>query len=399
MSDSNPLSRRLFTLGAIGAGAAALIPAGPSTLPAGAETSGARPSTWSRRATSAWQALQQHFAAEDGSGLYRESYPVQTEDPTYSYEWPYSQAHQAALDLTGMSGGGGRYRKTLKAHDRAQQHYWSDAGTTGLPGFASAPTAPYGSGGDFFYDDNEWVGLLDVQHWAMHRDRRFLREAETLFDLVVSGWDDDASHAAPGGVFWTQATWSTDRNTVSNMPGAELGLRLHQITGRRRYLDWSLRMYRWTNRYLQRDDGLYCDHLDLEGTIEPTVWSYNQGVPIGVNALLGQVTGQRRYFTEARRIARAADAYFGSDDRLHQQPVFFNSIYFKNLLLAESITGGHRGQQSLRSYAEWLWSSLDPKTRLHPAGDDGRVQMIEQAATVQIFAALAWPTSRHHLFY
>ena len=34
----------------------------------------------------------------------------------------------------------------------------------------------------------------------------------------LSGWDDDPSHPAPGGVFWTQAPWSRDRNTVSNGP-------------------------------------------------------------------------------------------------------------------------------------------------------------------------------------
>jgi hypothetical protein len=391
--------RRVLTLGALGTGAAALLPSLTDPLLAGAQTSASHGSTWASRATQAWAALQTHFAAGDGSGLYREQYPVQPDDPSYSYEWPYSQAHQAALDLTGMTGVGSRFRAALRAHDRAQLHYWSESGSTGLPGFASGATAPYGGGGDFFYDDNEWVGLLDVQHWLMHRDRSFLRQAETIFDLVVSGWDDDDSHAAPGGVFWTQAPWSSDRNTVSNMPGAELGLRLYQITGRRRYLDWALRMYRWTNRYLQRDDGLYHDHLNLTGDLEKTVWSYNQGVPIGVNALLAKVTGQRRYLAEARRIADAAQAFFAVDDRLHTQPVFFNSIYFKNLLLAESVTGGNRGLRGLRAYGDWLWAALDSGTRLYPAGDDARVQMIEQAATVQIFAALAWPHSRYRLFY
>lgn len=399
MTEPVRLSRRLLTLGALGAGAATLVPTVTHPQQASAQTSPSRPSVWSRRAAQAWSALQTHFAAADGSGLYREAFPAPADGPSYSYEWPYSQAHQAALDLTGMRGAGGRWRDTLRAHDRAQLHYWSEAGTTGLPGFASGPTPPYGSGGDFFYDDNEWVGLLDVQHWLMHRDRAFLRQAETIFDLVVSGWDTNATHAAPGGVFWTQATWSTDRNTVSNMPGAQLGLRLFQLTGRRHYLDWALKMYRWTNRHLQRDDGLYNDHLDLAGTVETTVWSYNQGVPVAVNALLGQVTGNYRYLVEARRIAAAAASYYAADNRLHDQPVFFNSIYFKNLLLAESITGLHRAMPALQAYGEWLWSVLDPRTHLHPAGADASVQMIEQAATVQIFAALAWPRSGHRLLY
>ena len=33
--------------------------------------------------------------ATDGSGLYREQYPVEAGDNAYSYEWPFSQVHIA----------------------------------------------------------------------------------------------------------------------------------------------------------------------------------------------------------------------------------------------------------------------------------------------------------------
>ena len=307
-----------------------------------------------------------------------------------------------------MAGIGRRYRDALAAHRRAQQHYWSSAGSTGLPGFASYVMPPYGNGGDFFYDDNEWVALADLQHHAMHDDQASVREASRLFDLVVSGWDSDRSHAKPGGVFWTQAPWSSDRNTVSNMPGAQVGLRLHQLTGRRHYLDWSLRMYRWTNRHLQRHDALFRDHLDLQGTVEKTIWSYNQGVPVSVNALLFQITGQRRYLDEAVKIADAATAFYakaeGDQVRLDRQPPFFNSIYFKNLLRLESITGGRRHERALEEYAERMWDTKrDPDTGLFDFGNRaevaGRTQMLEQAAMVQILAVLAWPRGRYRLLY
>lgn len=125
------------------------------------------------------------------------------------------------------------------------------------------------------------MGLLDVRAHGMAPNPTALREARRISDLVESGWDVDPTHADPGGVFWTQAPWSTDRNTVSNMPGAELALRLFQLTGERRYLDRAQKYHTWTNRYLQRPDGLYSDHLGLDGTIEPTVWSYDQGFPSG----------------------------------------------------------------------------------------------------------------------
>jgi hypothetical protein len=394
-------SRRIFTAGLVGT--AALVPLGTPAQASGPEVSLER---WTRRAERTYAALRRYFAARHG--LYHEQFPLDNDDRPFSFEWPFSQAHVAALDLTGMAGVGRRYRDALAAHRRAQQHYWDSSGSTGLPGFASYVMPPYGDGGDFFYDDNEWVALADLQHHGMYGDRASLREAGTLFDLVVSGWDSDESHAAPGGVFWTQAPWSRDRNTVSNMPGAQVGLRLHQLTGRQSYLDWSLRMYRWTNRYLQRPDGLYHDHLDLEGKVEKTIWSYNQGVPVSVNALLFEITGRRRYLDEAVRIADAATAFYaeadGDQTRLDKQPPFFNSIYFKNLLRLESITGGRRHHRAMAEYAERMWDSKrDPDTGLFDFGDDaeveGRTQMIEQAAMVQILAVLAWPRRRHHLLY
>jgi hypothetical protein len=398
------LSRRAFAGGVVGA--AALAAVGAPARAAGRDSSQQR---WARRAERTYAAMRTYLAADHG--LYREQYPVAADDRTYSFEWPFSQAHVAVLDLTGMAGVSGRYRSALAAHRRAQQRYWDPAGSTGLPGFASYVMPPYGDGGDFFYDDNEWVALADLQHHGMYGDRTSLREAGRLFDLVVSGWDDDDSHAKPGGVFWTQAPWSQDRNTVSNMPGAQVGLRLHQQTGRTYQLDWSLRMYRWTNRHLQTSDGLFHDHLDLQGTVDETIWSYNQGVPVSVNTLLYEITGRRSYLREAERIADAAASFYAEVDperpgqsRLDGQPPFFNSIYFKNLLRLESVTGGRRHLEAMEAYAERMWDDRrDHDTGLFEFGDDaevtGRTQLLEQAAMVQILAVLAWPRRRHELLY
>ncbi len=413
------LSRRTVTSGLGALAGSALVGgswAAGLAVPAAAETrtaaqsgaaarAGAQTGLWRDRATSSWSALQRYFLVPDGTGLYRETYPSAAGDNPYSYEWPFSQAHVASLDLATMQGAPAIYRRFLRTHDRAQQHYWTKASTTGLPGFDSYVGAPLGGGGDLFYDDNEWVGLLDVQRWLTDHDRDALVEAEKIFRLVVSGWDHDTSHPAPGGVFWTQASWSTSRNTVSNMPGAELGLRLHQITGERHYLDWSIRMYEWTNRYLQRDDGLYHDNLGLTGTVDETIWTYNQGVPIGVNTLLAlnasKASQRRRYLAEAERIADAAHSYYAVDDKLAGQPPFFNSIYFKNLLLLESVTGGTTHLRRMQAWADQVWQQRrDADTGLFHFDDDSdTVAMIEQAAMVQTFAVLAWPAAKHRLLY
>jgi rhamnogalacturonyl hydrolase YesR len=350
------------------------------------------------RAQATHAALEKYFGTTDGSGLFREQYPAAVGDNLYSYEWPYSQIHIAALDLTVVDP---RYGSVLTARAAAQEHYWNaTGGSTGLPGYDSYPVAPFGSGGDMFYDDNEWVGLAKVQRYLQTGDTVALSRAKEIFALVESGWDTDASHAAPGGVFWTQATWSQDRNTVSNMPGAELGLRLYQITGKRGYLDSALRFYNWTNTHLQSPSGLYWDHLDLQGTVEKTMWSYNQGVPVGVNVLLYQATHDRAYLRRAEQVAEAAYQYYVAQGRLYTQPVFFNSIFFKNLLLLESVSGGQKYRQAMADYADQVWSTMrDPDTNLVHFDAAGGTQAIQQAALAQIYAVLAWPPAKWSTLY
>ena len=108
------------------------------------------------------------------------------------------------------------------------------------------------------------------------------------------------------------------------------------------------------------------------------------------------------------RIADAAMSYYaetnGAGTRLDGQPPFFNSIFFKNLLRLESITGGRRYQRAMEAYAERMWDTRrDPETGLFDFGADaevaGHTQMIEQAAMVQIFAVLGWPRGRYRLLY
>jgi hypothetical protein len=353
-------------------------------------------------AVASYRALQNYLYVDDGSSLYHEQYPVLSTDNHYSYEWPFSQAHVATLDLTGMAGGAGRsFGPDLEDRSTGQERFWkASGGTTGVPGYASYAIAPYGGGGDMFYDDNEWVGLAKVQQFLMTGDQAALARARQIFALVESGWDTDTTHADPGGVFWTQAPWSQDRNTVSNMPGAELGLRLYQATGDQTYLDWATRMYDWTNRHLLAPNGMYWDHVDLAGNIEKTQWSYNQGVPIGVDVLFYEVTRDSTYLQAAESVAKASYDYFVEQGHLAGQPPFFNSIYFKNLLLLESVTGGSTYRQAMQSYADSTWAKLrDPASGLFQFAGNGETQAIEQAAMVQIYATLAWPADKVRLLY
>ncbi|MFF3582409.1 glycoside hydrolase family 76 protein [Streptomyces mirabilis] len=67
--------------------------------------------------------------------------------------------------------------------------------------------------------------------------------------------------------------------------------------------------------------------------------SYNQGLPVGVNVFLHKATRDRTYLRRAERIAEAADAYYVTQGQLFTQPVCLNSIFCKNLLIPESVSG------------------------------------------------------------
>src|SRR5437764_1304422 len=90
-----------------------------------------------------------------------------------------------------------------------------------------------------------WIGLNLVRAYRLTGDAAALSRAQSVFAFIEGGWDSNPAHPDPGGVFWTQASWSRDRNTVSNAPSAELGLRLYQLTGQQAYFDWAQRMYAW----------------------------------------------------------------------------------------------------------------------------------------------------------
>lgn len=353
------------------------------------------------RAEASYKAMQTYFAVQDGSQLYLEWYPRGGGDNAYSYEWPFSQARIATIDLSQVQGpSGGSYASAVQDRNAGQERYWNTTGATGLPGYDSYARPPYGNGGDKFYDDNEWVALADIQLYLVNGDQGALDRAKHIFSLVVSGWDTDATHADPGGVFWTQASWSHDRNTVSNMPGAEVGLRLYQITGDQQYLTWAQKMYDWTNKYLLSPEGLYWDHVNLSGNVDKTYWSYNQGVPVGVNVLLYQITGDAVYLQRAEKLADAALQFYVADGALYTQPPYFNSIFFKNLLLLSSVNHNERYVQAMRDYADQVWNHYrNPSTGLFHFQSAGQTQLLEQAAMTQIYAVLSWDPKNYDKLY
>jgi len=365
-----------LVLGAAPAGASA--PAGPNPT---------QPAVDQQRADASYQALEQVLYLPSDQ-LYQASSPTPT-DP-FSFLWPFTNAMAATSYLVATPGGSAdaadltaRLDGLLLYQDPAEH---TPTGTSQPPAFESAVAPPLGLGGDTYYDDNAWAALDLLAQYRLTGSATTLDLAEQTFRFVVSGWSTLRSAPCRGGVSWVDASWSADRNTVSNAPNAEAGAELYQLTGDAFYLSWARRMYDWVNRCLAAPGGLYDDHISMNGTVTTTEWSYNQGTMIGAGVLLYRATGKAGYLKRAEATAQAAVALYGTGSLLDDQGPAFNGIYFSNLFLLNEISPNALYASDAEAYGTYMWDQQrDPSTGLFVPTSDVNAT----APMVTIYSLLA----------
>ena len=186
-------------------------------------------------------------------------------------------------------------------------------------------------------DDSLWMGLAVMRAYLVTRDPAYLRRAEAVFHLAVSNWDP-----AKGGIYWEYHTVSAtnyDKTVVSNAPAVAMGAALYSETGDVSYLDWSGRILQWLESNLvDHGTGLYDDHVDDHGrhrSVDPAMWTYNQGIMVGAMAALARVDPQRYPVADAAGLASRAMAYFESHHS-YGQPAF-DAIWADNLLATAAL--------------------------------------------------------------
>lgn len=305
------------------------------------------------------------------SGDYRERVGA----PSGTHAWPFSQALAANIAIARLP------RLSVKAPVRARLATLERR----LRSAAAYVAWPHG---DLYLDDNEWLAE-DFLDWSdLTGDKVARARAGAIFNAVVDAWDDSAAHPCAGGVFWTTSTANRDRNTVSTANGALVGLRLYAATKQARYLSWSKRMLGWLDTCMLGADGLYADHVALDGTVDGTRWSYNQGSIIGADVLLYALTGDTSALARAEQIADAALEYF-SGRWSSSEPPEFAAIFFRNLLTLAAAAGRTDYVAAAESYGDTAWRTVRSAT----TGLFG-TRLLAQAALVQLYAALALTGAR-----
>ena len=358
---------------------------------------------YAARAVRAYAAMQRYFHTR--RGRYRRDGRVHMPGSA-AHLWPFTRALVATLDLAGIGealAGGLDIQSEIVDRLRALERYWDPDRQP--PAYSSKHRRRHLSG-DRYYDDNAWVGLALVQHERMRRGSGCLPRAEELFRFALDGWGWDQT-PRPGGVFWVEQGRGTgrrnhDRNTVSTAPNAELGLHIAELKGGpveaaglgvREMYDWVLETLDASHGTNAPGTGLFWDKLRGDGTIDRTVWTYNQGSMVGANVLLARQAGPdlARHLARAEAIALKALRHFAG--AYSRQPPGFNAIFFRNLLLLHHATAdAHLCDaiiNALREYVDWAWSDCrDRRDRFHFPPDG--LTLLGQSAMVQLLALLAW---------
>jgi len=345
------------------------------------------------RALAAFQSMQLRYAIED-SGLY-------VGEP-FSYLWPFSQTLAATVSMASIPKLGVSMEAELHRRLVGLESYLdsdnADAPegvyTSTLAAFDATVAPPAGPGGAKYYDDNDWVGIELARLYRLDHNSAVLGIAEGIMAFEMAGWQSSPELGCPGGIPFNNTAENTDRNTVTTAPTAELALQLYRITRSTPYLQFAEQAYAWVRTCLLAPSGMYADHLNRQGVVEPMLWSYNQGSMIGAGTLLYQATGNSYYLYQARQTAKAALSYF-TLERLESEVPFFAAVYFRNLMYLDSITHDPPGPKLAQAYVNNAWQNLREDGNIFLTGEPATPSLLVQTAITQIYALLSSPPSTY----
>ncbi len=307
--------------------------------------------------------------------------------------WDYGQAMTAALDHAKLTGN----YKDFQTMSNNLQKYQKDGG------YAPSTNGTHGQG-DNFYDDNAWIGLAYAQAYKQTGNKQYLSHAQGVFDFLQKGMHN-------GGLQWKQNQNPPTWNTCAEGPAAELALRLHMATAQNphstndKYVQFATQLNNNMNQHLRAPNGMYYDNVNANNPsqVSKGTYTYNQGTPIGVNTLMYQVTGDKKYLQQAQQTATSSLQYFQQGNKLWQKSPAFNAIYFRNLLQLNAVAPDPHITQALSSYTNQLWTrGRTPATDLFGTGGMGhysappsgsQISLLDQAGVAQLFAMQAWPQS------
>ncbi len=367
------------------------LSAAENSIPCSSKTSLSNPSPNLdlERARALYDRIFSDFTVKDTTYL-RYFFPVNPSEKEMAYMWPYMQCCAMANAMLEADPENNIYRNNLIRVLDGLEHYRSTFREEIC--YQSYPT-DFG-GGDAFYDDNIWIALELYRSYRLLGDERYLRTAEGLFDYVTGGWNEEQ-----GGLYWKESD-CTIMTTCTNAPTIMMAIRLYDETGDWKYLDWAEKIYGWVKNTLLADDGVFWDHIDENGRIERTKWTYNTGMMISAAAGLYDSIGEAAYLEDAMYFAESAYGHFasqGNDPATIRYPdtPWFNLLLLQGFADLSAETGDTKYVQSFRPFLDDLWEhKRDPdgyislKFSVSNSGENYR-SLLDQASYVECYEILS----------
>ena len=230
--------------------------------------------------------------------------------------------------------------------------------------------------GQHYFDDNAWISLVAAQQAQLTDESKW-------WELAAAGARFLESGCTPqGGVRWVAGG-----STVNACSTGAAGLLFAVVAESPAPLEPAIRTRMaeraqdaaaFLRQYLLRSDGLISDHVRADGSVEPSVWTYNQGLAV---ALFDRSDHADWADELEHAVARGMPAQVR-----HRQPAAFTSIWYRTQLARHP----NRDIPGLRDFLQNAWDHGRDERGLFSRVDrydDG--VLIDHAAITGLMAAFA----------
>lgn len=260
------------------------------------------------RAKEVFDLINQYYKA---GSLFKENYPAQAGDATYSFLWPYDAVVSGAAQLHSL-GYDVRYSDLVNGFEK---YYMPTAHGNNIGGYGSSTNGTTG-GSTRFYDDNSIVGISLLEAYERTQDVTYLERAARIVPFLRSGIDSKL-----GGALWwnedfkyNQSSADANKPTCANGYATLFLLKYYKVCAeseKPQVLTLAKELYSWlrTNLY---DEATKCywNDRNASGAVNTRLWTYNSAVMIQNGIRLSEITGNNQYLEEARTTAQGAWDYF-----------------------------------------------------------------------------------------
>ncbi|MDR3142958.1 MAG: glycoside hydrolase family 76 protein [Tannerellaceae bacterium] len=260
------------------------------------------------RAKEIFDLINQYYKAGD---LFKENYPMQSGDATYSFLWPYDALVSGAAQLHELG-----YNINYSGIVNGFEKYYTDgAQGNSIGGYGSSTNGTSG-GGTRFYDDNSIVGISLLEAYRLTQDATCLQRASRIVPFLKNGIDSNLG----GALWWNEEYRYNTSATEANKPTCSNGyatlflLEYYKVcpeAEKQAVLDMAKGLYDWLRANLYDSfTKCYWNDRNTNGTINKTFWTYNAAVMVQNGIRLAEITGNNQYLDEAKTTASGAYDYF-----------------------------------------------------------------------------------------